>query len=296
MSIMTRSTPTVATAHTGARLLLSAVVLATVGLLAPVAPAGAQAEATSPTCRPAGGTMARLAIPTSVAAGVVAMQRAGDARSAEWAMARESDAAAVLAHPSSTLHALGSYHLARQGMRAVAGGCRMDRRAIVRGVAYATLVGVAKEAVDGWYTGFSRVDLVANGTGIALAAAQAAVPALRHVQPTVSVSPAGLASGSGSVTAWGAQTYWLSASVHDLLPDAVAGAWPSAVRLSVGRRAGADGTGGAEHVLALDLDAGRLPGSHPAWRKVKETLGHVRLPGPALVVGPTGARTVALYW
>jgi len=67
------------------------------------------------------------------------------------------------------------------------------------------------------------------------------------------------------------------------------------VRLSVGRRV-SDGPMGSEYAIGLDLDAARLPGTHPAWRAVKQFLHTVRLPGPALVMSPTGKRFVGLYW
>lgn len=88
---------------------------------------------------------------------------------------------------------------------------------------------------------------------------------------------------------------WLSTNVHDLLPSRAARAWPSPVRLSVGRRF-TDGPTGAEYAVGLDLDAARLPGNTPAWRVVKQLLHTVRLPGPAVVMSASGRRVVGLYW
>lgn len=88
---------------------------------------------------------------------------------------------------------------------------------------------------------------------------------------------------------------WLSTNVHDLLPARAAQAWPSPVRLSVGRRV-TDGPMGSEYAIGLDLDAARLPGNNRAWVAVKQLLHTVRLPGPALVMSPTGKRFVGLYW
>lgn len=99
----------------------------------------------------------------------------------------------------------------------------------------------------------------------------------------------------GAPTNYAQQTAWLSANVHELLPTAVARAWPSPVRLSLGRRA-FGGTRQSEYVIGLDLDATRLPGTHPAWLKVKRVLHDVRLPGPAIIIGPNGTRAVGLYW
>jgi hypothetical protein len=109
------------------------------------------------------------------------------------------------------------------------------------------------------------------------------------VQPTLSlpVSPAGRADG--------VPTAWLSASVHDLLPEPAARWWPAALRLSAGYRAAIDESP-AELVVGFDLDARRLPGDHPAWRRLKSVLGHTRLPGPAIIVGAGGSRVAALVW
>ena len=94
---------------------------------------------------------------------------------------------------------------------------------------------------------------------------------------------------------YASQTVWLSANVHDLLPRAAAPYWPSALRVSGGRRGMGAGTP-AEYVVGLDLDASRLPGNHPVWVHAKQLLHAVRLPGPALVMGPGGTRAMALYW
>ena len=66
--------------------------------------------------------------------------------------------------------------------------------------------------------------------------------------------------------------------------------------------AGCEGRGGlgtgfpARYVVGLNLDAARLPGSHPVWMQVKAVLHTLRLPGPAIVMGPAGTRAVGLYW
>lgn len=91
------------------------------------------------------------------------------------------------------------------------------------------------------------------------------------------------------------QTVWLSTNVHDVLPQSAKPYWPSPLRLSVGRRGLGAGLP-AEYVVGLDLDAAKLPGSHPVWMQIKAVLHTVRLPGPALVMGPNGTRALALYW
>ncbi|WP_396216836.1 hypothetical protein [Gemmatimonas sp.] len=94
---------------------------------------------------------------------------------------------------------------------------------------------------------------------------------------------------------YASQTVWLAANVHDMLPRAAAPYWPSALRVSGGRRGMGAGVP-AEYVVGLDLDASRLPGNHPVWVRAKQLLHAVRLPGPALVMGPGRTRAMALYW
>jgi hypothetical protein len=99
----------------------------------------------------------------------------------------------------------------------------------------------------------------------------------------------------GAMVDYARQTVWLSTNVHDVLPEQAKPFWPSPLRLSVGRRGLGAGLP-AEYVVGLDLDAGRLPGTHPRWMQVKALLHTLRLPGPAIVIGPHGTRAVAMTW
>jgi hypothetical protein len=129
-----------------------------------------------------------------------------------------------------------------------------------------------------------------------------AMPALDDVlgtiTPSFSTAPRSMFVRRGPRGAKGydsRSSVWLSTNVHDLLPSPAAKVWPSPVRLSVGRRF-SDGPVGSEYAIGLDLDAARLPGTNPKWMAVKQLLHTVRLPGPALVMSPTGQRFVGLYW
>jgi hypothetical protein len=163
---------------------------------------------------------------------------------------------------------------------------------------WALAVGVSKEVADGWYTGFSSVDLAVDAAGVGCALAQAHVPVLRYVTPTFSISSNAvrrLSSARGVMTDYANQTAWLSANVHELLPASAARLWPAAMRLSAGRRR-AGVTSGSQYVVGLDLDAEYLPGSNPTWMKVKSALHHVRIPSPAIVIGSNGTKAFGLYW
>lgn len=219
-------------------------------------------------------------------------------REGGWRMADEPDRMTVAADPSSHLHALGSYRMARN---LTASSCESEpafRGAAWRGAGMSLAIGIAKEVSDGAYNGFSPTDLAVDAVGAGYAIAQAYVPVLRHVTPTFSIAPSAFMTSSGpmgALTNYAHQTFWLSANVHDIAGKSVARAWPSAVRLSAGRRAYGGGAP-SDYVLGLDIDAERLPGSNPLWMRMKHVLHNVRLPGPALVVNASGTRSVGLYW
>lgn len=99
----------------------------------------------------------------------------------------------------------------------------------------------------------------------------------------------------GATYDYSRQSVWWSANVHDFLPRGAAAYWPAPLRLSAGRRGLGAGLP-AEYAVGLDLDASRLPGTHPAWMRTKQLLHMLRLPGPAVVIGPDGTRVMALYW
>lgn len=243
-------------------------------------------------------TTSRIALQAAAAAVVTGVEYGDMTRQGSWHMAQESNRAAVLADPSSHLHGLGSYRMARNLTANRCESVAALRRNALRGAAISLSLGAAKEVADGWYNGFSTTDLAVDAMGAGYAVAQAYVPMLRHVTPTLSIAPQAFLSKNGptaALTDYAHQTLWLSANVHDMLPESAAKVWPAAVRLSAGRRAYGGNTP-SDFVVGLDIDAERLPGSHPAWKRVKSALHNVRLPGPALVMSANGTRSVGLYW
>jgi uncharacterized protein YfiM (DUF2279 family) len=253
--------------------------------------------AQSPEC-PSSPSLSSVATQVVAATVVTGLEYRDMTRQGGWHMAHEADRAAIAADPSSHLHAFGSYRMARN---LSASGCTSRtalRRSALKGAMISLAIGTAKEVSDARYNGFSPTDLTVDAIGAGYAVAQAYVPALRHVTPTFSIAPAALSSKAGptaALTDYKNQTFYLSANVHELLPSSVSRAWPAAMRLSMGRRAYGGGIA-SEYVLGLDLDAAQLPGSNPTWMRIKQVMHNVRLPGPALVMGPHGTRTVGLYW
>ncbi len=270
-------------------------VMAVVGaaLLLSAQPAAAQSHA----CQSAT-TASRIGAQVALSALATGLEYQSMARGAAWRMADESAPMAILADPSSHLHALGSYHLARTAVHATCADRASRVNVAWKSAGVALAIGTAKEVADGYYNGFSAVDLGVDAMGAGYAVAQAYLPLLEKITPLFSVAPRaflGTRGPRGALVDYSHQTIWLSANVHDLLPITAAKAWPSAVRLSVGRRA-FGGTTPSEYVVGLDLDAARLPGNNPAWVRVKSFLHSVRLPGPALVMSGNGTKAFGLYW
>lgn len=270
----------------------SATAMTAVALILPAA-----LTAQSSDCSPSV-TVGRIAVQASAAVAATGLEYADMARQGSWHMAQEPNRMAVLADPSSHLHGLGSYRIARNLSAASCSTPEALRHSALRGAALSLAIGAAKEVSDGFYNGFSTTDLAVDAMGAGYAVAQAYVPALQHITPTFSVSPKAFAGNrgvAGALTNYAQQTLWLSANVHDLLPTSAAKVWPAALRISAGRRA-FSGNRASEYVVGLDIDAQQLPGSNPFWMRVKRTLHNVRLPGPALVITPNGTRAMGLYW
>lgn len=208
-------------------------------------------------------------------------------------------------------HVWGGYHLARLGTDLLRSGCLSEPRAITWGALYAALFQLQIEVFDGFYDayGFSPPDLLANTAGTMLAVLRETRPAFRAVRPTFSYDPTSAYDSRGAhgnfpraTTDYSGQTYWLSLDVDQVLPDDLKPLWPGLLRLSLGHSitdwvdAETGRTRKAERriLLSLDLDADKLPGDHPVWRRVKRELAHYRFPAPALQLYPS-ARGLSWY-
>ncbi len=206
-------------------------------------------------------------------------------------------------------HALGGYHLARASSDLLEVACVRSRRAAVWGAAYAAAFQLQIEIWDAKQAkyGFSPPDLIANTTGAAYAVVQQAYPKLRHVKPTFSYAasraykrraqfkPYDVGAELRPTLDYSGQTYWMSANMHELLPEGARHFWPAPLRLSVGHSITdwvSPQTGGAqfarhELVLSVDIDPEQLPGENRVWKRVKHELSYYHFPAPALVLAPT---------
>lgn len=204
-------------------------------------------------------------------------------------------------------HFFGGYHLTRIGAAVLRNGCISPAKSIVIAAAYATLFQLQIEIWDARFEkyGFSYPDLIANTAGMAYAVAQEKYPKLQRVKPTISYSRSAAmrARDAGRIPDseirasldYSGQTYWMSAEVDPFLPPEARKYWPDAVRFSVGHSitdwidpvTGQSKRARRKVLLSLDLDASKLPGDHPLWRTVKNTISYIRLPAPALQITPS---------
>ena len=202
-------------------------------------------------------------------------------------------------------HLLGGYHLARIGYAGMREACVGEKKAIFWSAAYAAAFQLQIEIFDGQFKkyGFSYADMIANTAGQTLAVMQELHPRLRAIKPTFSYhkSRALKNTENGTISSelrpsldYSGQTYWFSADVNELLPDAAKPYWPSFIRFSAGHsvtdwinpETAATVRGKRKIILSLDFDPEKLPGNAPLWRSIKHTLSYYHFPAPALELTP----------
>lgn len=213
-------------------------------------------------------------------------------------------------------HFYGGYHLARIGREFLNTGCVGGERAAWLAAVYAFAFQFQIEMWDATQAkyGFSPGDLLFNTLGAGYALRQYYRPGLTALKPTISYNPTPAMRACARDKArcgelrgtldYSGQTYWVSLDMDRLLPHELARAWPGILRVSLGHsitdwivQEGAAGcpVGGGQcvrraqrkFVLSLDLDPEKLPGNHPAWKKVKHELSYLHFPSPAIVFTPT---------
>jgi hypothetical protein len=155
-----------------------------------------------------------------------------------------------------------------------------------------------RDGFSAW--GFDRVDFAANVGGALYPVAQYYVPTLRNFNVKFSYHPSDLLNNPGGIGFRGqqhimfddyeGQTFWLSLTVNNLLPDEAEPFWPDWLALSVGY--------GARHItepdahsivlIGLDYDLTKIiPQSSSFLRTLSEALNFIRLPAPAVRISPS---------
>jgi hypothetical protein len=199
-------------------------------------------------------------------------------------------------------HMFGGYHLARIGYAGLRDACVGEKKAIFWSAAYAAAFQLQIEIFDGQFTkyGFSYADMIANTAGQTLAVMQELHPGLRAIKPTFSYHETRALKNRANTSElrpsldYSGQTYWFSADMSELLPDAAKPYWPSFIRVSAGHsvtdwvnpETGLTQRAKRKLVLSLDFDPEKLPGNAPLWKTIKHTLSYYHFPAPALELTP----------
>jgi hypothetical protein len=198
-------------------------------------------------------------------------------------------------------HMLGGYHLTRIGYAGLRAACVSKKKALFASATYAALFQLQIEIFDARFEkyGFSYPDLLANAAGQAFAVAQELNPRLKAFKPTFSYRETRALKNREPTSElrpsidYAGQTYWVSADVDALLPDAAKPYWPAFIRLSAGHsitdwitESGTTHRAKRKILLSLDFDPEKLPGNAPLWKSIKHTLSYYRFPAPALELTP----------
>jgi hypothetical protein len=179
-----------------------------------------------------------------------------------------------------------------------------EKRSLYIGAAGALLFQTYVEVEDGFSKwGFDRVDFASDVGGSLWPILQYEYPVLDNVALKFSYIPSDLVNNPGSpafkgqkhtmIDDYEGQTLWLSAKVHNILPEPAAKYWPSFLCLAVGY--------GAKNIdavrppwpysvvyLAIDYDFTKIvPDSTPLLKTIGKALNFVHFPAPAIRISPS---------
>lgn len=177
-----------------------------------------------------------------------------------------------------------------------------DETALWAAVAVPASHAIAIELGDGFSKwAFNINDLYFNSAGILYGALQTRYPVLRNFNYKWSYFPSG--GGGATDPDWGPASdysghiYWLSADVHNLLPEKAQPYWPKFLNLAVGlgaKNVSYGDTGIRKHkfAIALDWKMTELPLRGETWGVVKNLLDKFHFPAPGVKLY-SGERPVA---
>ena len=167
----------------------------------------------------------------------------------------------------------------------------------VAGLMYQTYVELEDGYARDW--GFSPSDMVSNTLGAGYFVAQHYVPFLQNFTPKWQYVPSDwlgkntINHSTTFIDDYNGSTFWMSANVHNLLPEAAAGYWPRWLNIAVGYNVYGVGLPDPRdrerrYVVALDYNLVELlPDGHGLWNWFRQGLNMIKLPAPAIVIGNT---------
>jgi hypothetical protein len=175
-----------------------------------------------------------------------------------------------------------------------------ERESILIGAGSALLFQTYVEVRDGFSAwGFDRVDFAANVGGVLYPVAQFYIPVLKNFNLKFSYHPSDLLNNPGGIGFRGqehiifddyeGQTFWLSFTVNNLLPEEAETFWPDWLALTVGYGARRVAEPDAHSIVLLGLDYDMtkiIPQSSSFLRTLSEALNFIRLPAPSVQISP----------
>jgi hypothetical protein len=149
------------------------------------------------------------------------------------------------------------------------------------------------EVLDGYGKdfGFSPYDAYFQSAGAVYYLCSSYSPFLQNFTPKADYYPASWFGNRKKYLAktpiddYSAWTFWMSANVHNLLPDDAKQYWPKWLNLAAGYSARDLGYPDRYRVIVLALDFNLskiLPEGGPMWNWWRQTLGFLKIPGPAV--------------
>ncbi|MHB1048646.1 MAG: DUF2279 domain-containing protein [Bacteroidota bacterium] len=167
-----------------------------------------------------------------------------------------------------------------------------DGTALWAAVAVPASHALAIEIADGFSKwAFNMSDLYFNTAGIVYGALQTEYPFLRNFNYKWSYFPS--ASGGrddpdwGPASDYGGHIYWISANVHNLLPEPAQKYWPRFLNVAVGMGAknvsyGDTGTKKHKFAVSLDWNMNEILPDGDTWGVFKNLIDKVRFPAPGI--------------
>lgn len=198
-------------------------------------------------------------------------------------------------------HAFGGYEASYCSHEALIASGFSEEDATTWGAACGLFFQTFVEVQDGFHTnyGFDWTDEVANMVGIASFYLQRKIPFLQNFDYKWSVGPSGRDSARNAaqirsrliVDDYDGQNLWVSARVHNLLPEGLRPYWPKWLQLAVGYGAKDVELRGYTpyRTLYISLDYNLvelLPDMGPFLNWLVQGLNNFRFPAPALQIIP----------
>jgi len=180
-------------------------------------------------------------------------------------------------------HAFTSYFYFRTYRNIMLWGGYDKSTALWLGAGTTAFFALCVEIGDGFSPfGFSYEDLLSNLTGLGYGILQTQIPVLQNFNLKWSYIPGpGDAHAQHFTQFYDDHTYWLTANMHNLLPESWQTYWPEFLQLAVGYSIAEHQTK-REAVIGLDFNIEVFPVHNNELLLLQKTVNMIHLPAPAV--------------